>query len=93
MSTRPTWNRARLVDLGRGFDWLDTGTRDTLLDAGQCVHVLEHRQGIRIACPKEVALRSGLIDADACYALRSRQGTSGHGDYVMEAARSFSVTA
>ena len=62
--------RARLVDLGRGFAWLDTGTHDSLLEAGQFVQVLEHRQGVRIACLEEIALRMGFIDADACYAAR-----------------------
>ncbi len=81
--------RARLVDLGRGFAWLDTGTHDSLLEAGQYVQVLEHRQGIRIACIEEVALRMGFIDADACFELGVRQAKSGYGDYVMEVAKSF----
>jgi glucose-1-phosphate thymidylyltransferase len=80
--------RARLVDLGRGFAWLDTGTHDSLLEAGEYVQVLEHRQGIRIACIEEVALRMGFIDADACYVLGERQAKSGYGRYVMEVARS-----
>jgi glucose-1-phosphate thymidylyltransferase len=78
---------ARLVDLGRGFAWLDTGTHDSMLEAGQYVQVLEHRQGIRIACVEEVALRMGFIDEDACYALGKRQENSGYGEYVMEVAR------
>jgi glucose-1-phosphate thymidylyltransferase len=82
--------RARLVDLGRGFAWLDTGTHDSLLEAGQYVQVLEHRQGIRIACVEEVALRMGFIDADVCYALGARQGKSGYGRYVMRVAHSYS---
>ena len=79
--------RARLVDLGRGFAWLDTGTHDSLLEAGQYVQILEHRQGIRIACVEEVALRMGFIDADACFALGERQGRSGYGEYVMAVAK------
>ena len=80
--------RAKLVDLGRGFAWLDTGTHDSLLDAGQYVQVLEHRQSVRIACLEEVALRMGFIDADACFALGAKLAKSGYGAYVMEIARS-----
>ncbi|MGE0295667.1 glucose-1-phosphate thymidylyltransferase RfbA [Pseudonocardia sp.] len=79
--------RARLVDLGRGFAWLDTGTHDSLLEAGQYVQVLEHRQGIRIACIEEIALRMGFIDAEACFALGARQASSGYGEYIMTIAR------
>jgi glucose-1-phosphate thymidylyltransferase len=79
--------RARLVDLGRGFAWLDTGTHDSLLEAGEYVQILEHRQGIRIACVEEVALRMGFIDADACFALGARQARSGYGEYVMAVAK------
>ncbi|HEY9415403.1 MAG TPA: glucose-1-phosphate thymidylyltransferase RfbA, partial [Pseudonocardia sp.] len=77
---------ATLIDLGRGFAWLDTGTHDSLLEAGQYVQVLEHRQGIRIACLEEVALSMGYIDADACYALGAELGSSGYGEYVMNIA-------
>ncbi len=79
---------ARLVDLGRGFAWLDTGTHESLLEAGQFVAVLENRQGIRIACLEEIALRMGYIDAAACYELGARLGKSGYGQYVMEVASS-----
>ena len=79
--------KARLVDLGRGFAWLDTGTHDSLLEAGQYVQILEHRQGIRIACVEEVALRMGFIDADACLQLGVRQAKSGYGEYVMAVAK------
>jgi glucose-1-phosphate thymidylyltransferase len=77
---------ASLIDLGRGFAWLDTGTHDSLLEAGQYVQVLEHRQGIRIACLEEVALSMGYIDADACYALGAKLGSSRYGEYVMAIA-------
>ncbi|SEP64050.1 glucose-1-phosphate thymidylyltransferase [Lentzea xinjiangensis] len=83
---------AKLVDLGRGFAWLDTGTHDSMLEAGQYVQVLEHRQGIRIACLEEIALRMGFIDADACYALGEKLAKSGYGQYVMEVARSAGAT-
>ncbi|HEV7828221.1 MAG TPA: glucose-1-phosphate thymidylyltransferase RfbA [Pseudonocardiaceae bacterium] len=80
--------RAVLIDLGRGFAWLDTGTHESLLEAGQYVQVLEHRQGVRIACLEEIALRMGFIDADACYALGQSLATSGYGQYVMDIAHS-----
>jgi glucose-1-phosphate thymidylyltransferase len=81
--------RARLVDLGRGMAWLDTGTHDSLLEAGQFVQVLEHRQGVRIACLEEIALRMGFIDAAQAHKLGEALGKSGYGQYVMEVARAF----
>ena len=84
---------ARLVDLGRGFAWLDTGTHDSLLEAAQFVQVLEHRTGVRIACPEEIALRMGLIDADACFALGAKLAKSGYGEYVMDVARGAGATS
>jgi glucose-1-phosphate thymidylyltransferase len=77
---------ASLVDLGRGTAWLDTGTHDSLLEAGQFVQVLEHRQGVRIACVEEIALRQGFIDADQAYRLGAALTKSGYGAYVMDVA-------
>ncbi|MBB5854725.1 glucose-1-phosphate thymidylyltransferase RfbA [Amycolatopsis umgeniensis] len=85
-------DRATLVDLGRGFAWLDTGTHDSLLEAGQFVQVLEHRTGVRIACLEEVALRMGFIDADQCFALGAKLAKSGYGEYLMNVARSQGAT-
>lgn len=85
--------RAKLVDLGRGFAWLDTGTHDSLLEAAQFVQVLEHRTGVRIACLEEVALRMGYIDADQCLALGRKLAKSGYGSYVMAVARSAGASA
>jgi len=79
--------RAQLVNLGRGFAWLDTGTHESLLEAAQFVQVLEHRTGVRIACLEEVALRMGYIDAEQCYVLGKQLDKSGYGDYVMMLAR------
>ncbi|MCA1191071.1 glucose-1-phosphate thymidylyltransferase RfbA [Saccharopolyspora sp. 6V] len=79
--------RAHLTELGRGYAWLDTGTHDSLLEAGQFVQVLEHRQGVRIACLEEIALRMGFISADQCHALGSKLAKSAYGEYVMEVAR------
>jgi glucose-1-phosphate thymidylyltransferase len=78
---------ARLIDLGRGFAWLDTGTHESLIEASQYVQVLEHRQGVRFACLEEIALRQDWITADAAFALGERQASSGYGEYVMDVAR------
>lgn len=78
--------RARLVDLGRGFAWLDTGTPEALLQAGEYVHALEQRQGVRIACVEEVALRMGFIDAAACRRLGAAMANSDYGRYIMTIA-------
>ena len=85
--------RARLTDLGRGFAWLDTGTHDSLLEAGQFVQVLEHRTGVRIACLEEIALDRGFISADDCYALGAKLAKSGYGDYVMAIAKAHGANA
>jgi glucose-1-phosphate thymidylyltransferase len=74
--------RARLVDLGRGMAWLDTGTHDSLLEAGQFVQVLEHRQGVRIACLEELALRNGWIDREQVRKLGESMGKSSYAEYV-----------
>lgn len=80
--------RARLTELGRGYAWLDTGTHESLLEAGQFVQVLENRQGVRIACLEEIALRMGYISAESCHALGAGLAKSGYGQYIMEVARS-----
>ncbi|CAM06047.1 glucose-1-phosphate thymidylyltransferase [Saccharopolyspora erythraea NRRL 2338] len=79
---------ARLTELGRGFAWLDTGTHSSLLDASQFVQVLENRQGVRIACLEEIALRMGYISPEECFALGAKLAKSGYGEYVMSVARS-----
>jgi glucose-1-phosphate thymidylyltransferase len=84
--------RARLLDLGRGFAWLDTGTHDSLLEAGQFVQVLEHRTGVRIACLEEIAMDKGFISPDDGYALGRKLAKSGYGDYVMEVALAAGAT-
>ncbi|MCX4527192.1 MULTISPECIES: glucose-1-phosphate thymidylyltransferase RfbA [unclassified Streptomyces] len=78
---------ATLIPLGRGFVWLDTGTHDALMEAGDYVQVLEHRQGVRIACLEEIAWRMGYIDREACYRLGSRLAKSAYGQYIMEMAQ------
>ncbi|MFC4560981.1 glucose-1-phosphate thymidylyltransferase RfbA [Nocardiopsis mangrovi] len=84
--------RARLVDLGRGFTWLDAGTHDTLLQAGEFVQIMEQRQGVSIACVEEVALRMGFIDADQCHRLGERFAGTAYGRYIMDVAADRAAT-
>ena len=77
---------ARLVDLGRGTAWLDTGTQDSLLAAGQFVQVLQQRQGLTIACLEEIAMREGTISAEEALALADKMGDSSYGAYLRQAA-------
>ncbi|OEV02645.1 glucose-1-phosphate thymidylyltransferase RfbA [Streptomyces oceani] len=84
-------DRADLVWLGRGVTWLDTGTHETLLDAGRFVRDVQHRQGTRLGCVEEIAMYMGFIGTDDCYALGAEMGNSPYGHYVMERARSFDV--
>ncbi len=79
-------DEATLIPLGRGFVWLDMGTHDALMEAGQYVQVLEHRQGVRIGCLEEIAWRMGYIDRETCYRLGSRLANSPYGQYIMEVA-------
>ncbi len=79
--------KATLIDLGRGFAWLDTGTHDSLLEAGEFVQVLEHRQGVRISCLEEIALVAGFIDAEQCLALGESLAKSPYGQYVISVAQ------
>jgi glucose-1-phosphate thymidylyltransferase len=68
--------------MGRGYAWLDTGTHDSLMDAGQFVEILEQRQGVRISCPEEIAYRKGFIDRDQLLASAERYAKSGYGQYL-----------
>lgn len=81
--------RARLVDFGRGFTWLDTGTNDAMIEAALFVQALEHRQGLRIACVEEIALRLDYITPDQCLALGLEMPNSGYGQYVTSVAKLF----
>lgn len=78
--------------LGRGYAWLDTGTHTSLLDASNFVHLLEQRQGLRIACPEEIALRSGYISREQFGALAHRCAKSSYGEYLLSIYRSTTAT-
>ena len=68
--------------MGRGYAWLDTGTHDSLLEAGQFIATLEKRQGLKVACPEEIAWRSGWIDAERLNALAQPMLKNGYGQYL-----------
>ncbi len=68
--------------MGRGYAWLDTGTHDSLLEAGQFIATIERRQGLRVACPEEVAYRAGWIDAAKLEELARPLVKSGYGTYL-----------
>jgi glucose-1-phosphate thymidylyltransferase len=80
----------RVKVLGRGFAWLDTGTHASLIEASTFVQVLEERQGLRIACPEEIALRQGFISPAAFLELARRSGNSGYGQYLQSIHASLS---
>jgi glucose-1-phosphate thymidylyltransferase len=67
----------------RGYAWLDTGTHDSLLEAGQFIATLEHRQGLKIACPEEIAWRHGWIDAARLQTLAEPLKKNGYGQYLL----------
>jgi glucose-1-phosphate thymidylyltransferase len=73
--------------MGRGYAWLDTGTHDSLLEAGQFIATLEKRQGLKVACPEEIAYRSGWIDAAALEQLAQPLLKNGYGQYLMRVLR------
>ncbi|MCU0968506.1 MAG: glucose-1-phosphate thymidylyltransferase RfbA [Rubrivivax sp.] len=85
-----TYLRQRQLEveiMGRGYAWLDTGTHDSLLDAGQFIATLEKRQGLKVACPEEIAYRSGWIGAAELEAQAQPMLKNGYGQYLMQVLR------
>ncbi|MFC3685207.1 glucose-1-phosphate thymidylyltransferase RfbA [Hydrogenophaga luteola] len=70
--------------MGRGYAWLDTGTHDSLLEAGQFIATLEKRQGLKVACPEEIAYRSKWIDVDQVQKLIKPLAKNGYGQYLQQ---------
>jgi glucose-1-phosphate thymidylyltransferase len=77
--------------MGRGMAWLDTGTHESLLEASQYIETIERRQGLKIACPEEIAYRQGYIDAAALEKLGQALSKNGYGQYLLEILRDPSV--
>lgn len=72
--------------MGRGYAWLDTGTPESLMEAGDFVGTLQKRQGIKVSCPEEVAFRQGFIDRSQLEALGTKLGKSEYGQYLLRLA-------
>ena len=73
--------------MGRGYAWLDTGTHDSLLEAGQFIATLEKRQGLKVACPEEIAYRAGWIEAAQLEQLAAPMLKNSYGQYLMQVLR------
>lgn len=74
--------RLNVEIMGRGYAWLDTGTHDSLLEAGQFIATIENRQGLKVACPEEIAYRSGWINAEQLERLAAPLAKNGYGQYL-----------
>jgi glucose-1-phosphate thymidylyltransferase len=79
----------KVEKLGRGYAWLDTGTHESLLEAAGLIKAIQHRQGVQIACPEEIALMQGWIDADQVAALARPLAKTEYGRYLIELAKEY----
>jgi glucose-1-phosphate thymidylyltransferase len=73
----------RVEVMGRGVAWLDTGTHESLMEAAQFIEIIEHRQGLKICCPEEIAYNNGYIDADQIRVLAQQLEKNGYGQYLL----------
>jgi len=73
--------------MGRGTAWLDTGTHESLLEAAHFIETIERRQGLKIACPEEIAFRMGYIDAQALERLAEPMKKNAYGQYLLGVLR------
>ena len=80
-------NQLDVEIMGRGYAWLDTGTHDSLMEAGQFIATLEKRQGLKVSCPEEIAYRSGWITADQLAQQAQPMLKNGYGEYLMQVLR------
>jgi glucose-1-phosphate thymidylyltransferase len=77
------WGELEVVPMGRGYAWLDTGTHESLLEAAHFIETIEKRQGLKVACPEEIAYRQGYISARQLKALAGPLAKSGYGEYLL----------
>ncbi len=78
------WGDLQVEVMGRGMAWLDTGTHDSLLEASSFIQTIEKRQGLKIACPEEIAYRMGFISATQLAALANKYAKNGYGEYLKQ---------
>lgn len=78
------WNDLHVEVMGRGMAWLDTGTHESLLEAGTFIETIEKRQGLKIACPEEIAYRKGFIDAAQVEVMAAKYAKNGYGQYLKQ---------
>ncbi len=78
------WDDLQVEVMGRGMAWLDTGTHDSLIEAGTFIQTIEKRQGLKIACPEEIAYRMGFIDAAQLEVMAKKYAKNGYGQYLKQ---------
>ena len=78
--------KLKVISLGRGFAWLDTGTHDSLAEASTYIEVIEKRQGMKVACPEEIAFRNGWIDAERLREIARPMAKNQYGQYLLRIA-------